>query len=89
MIYASPGLSKLDFLVQGHGSPVFHKQEALLTGALLSVPATMGFEFGSGFAGMETHIQKTTTINFSDEREERVNFLFVPRLFVRNHLSSF
>ncbi|KAI3426715.1 Chorismate synthase [Psidium guajava] len=36
---------------RGLGSPVFHKLEALLAGALLSVPATMGFEFGSGFAG--------------------------------------
>ncbi|KAF8043451.1 hypothetical protein BT93_A1705 [Corymbia citriodora subsp. variegata] len=36
---------------RGLGSPVFDKLEALLAGGLLSIPATMGFEFGSRFAG--------------------------------------
>ncbi|KAK3408962.1 hypothetical protein EUGRSUZ_J01090 [Eucalyptus grandis] len=36
---------------RGLGSPVFDKLAALFAGALLSIPATMGFEFGSGFAG--------------------------------------
>ena len=35
----------------GWGEPVFHKVEALLAGAMLSLPASKGFEIGSGFAG--------------------------------------
>jgi chorismate synthase len=35
----------------GLGEPVFDKIEALLAQALLSIPATKGFEIGSGFAG--------------------------------------
>lgn len=35
----------------GLGEPVFHKLEAELAGAMLSLPATKGFEIGSGFAG--------------------------------------
>jgi len=35
----------------GLGEPVFDKMEALLAHAMLSVPATKGFEIGSGFAG--------------------------------------
>uniref|UniRef100_A0A6V7QV64 Chorismate synthase n=1 Tax=Ananas comosus var. bracteatus TaxID=296719 RepID=A0A6V7QV64_ANACO len=36
---------------RGLGSPVFDKLEADLAKAALSLPATKGFEFGSGFAG--------------------------------------
>ncbi|XP_047956790.1 chorismate synthase 1, chloroplastic [Salvia hispanica] len=36
---------------RGLGSPVFDKLEAELAKACLSLPATKGFEFGSGFAG--------------------------------------
>ncbi|XP_051121314.1 chorismate synthase 2, chloroplastic-like [Andrographis paniculata] len=36
---------------RGLGSPVFDKLEAELAKAVLSLPASMGFEFGSGFAG--------------------------------------
>lgn len=36
---------------RGLGSPVFDKLEAELAKALMSLPATKGFEFGSGFAG--------------------------------------
>ncbi|XP_021767566.1 chorismate synthase 1, chloroplastic-like isoform X1 [Chenopodium quinoa] len=36
---------------RGLGSPVFDKLEAELAKAALSLPATKGFEFGSGFAG--------------------------------------
>ncbi|KAG6760354.1 hypothetical protein POTOM_036870 [Populus tomentosa] len=36
---------------QGLGSPVFDKLEAELAKAAMSLPATKGFEFGSGFAG--------------------------------------
>jgi chorismate synthase len=35
----------------GWGEPVFGKTEALLAQAMLSIPATKGFEIGSGFAG--------------------------------------
>jgi chorismate synthase len=35
----------------GLGEPVFDKLEALLAHAMLSVPATKGFEIGSGFGG--------------------------------------
>ncbi|KAI8381248.1 chorismate synthase [Radiomyces spectabilis] len=35
----------------GLGEPCFDKLEALLAHAMLSIPATKGFEFGSGFQG--------------------------------------
>ena len=35
----------------GLGEPVFHKLEACLAQAMLSIPATKGFEIGSGFGG--------------------------------------
>eukprot|EP00669_Euglena_mutabilis_P005441 TRINITY_DN1689_c0_g1_i2.p2 TRINITY_DN1689_c0_g1~~TRINITY_DN1689_c0_g1_i2.p2 ORF type:complete len:224 (+),score=42.53 TRINITY_DN1689_c0_g1_i2:561-1232(+) len=35
----------------GLGEPCFDKLEALLAHAMLSIPATKGFEIGSGFAG--------------------------------------
>jgi chorismate synthase len=35
----------------GLGEPVFDKMEALLAHAMLSIPATKGFEIGSGFSG--------------------------------------
>ncbi len=35
----------------GWGDPVFGKLNALLAGAMLSIPAAKGFEIGSGFAG--------------------------------------
>ncbi len=38
----------------GWGDPVFEKLEAKLAHAMLSVPATKGFEIGSGFAGTES-----------------------------------
>ncbi len=36
---------------RGLGEPVFHRVEAELAQAFLSLPATKGFEIGSGFAG--------------------------------------
>ena len=38
-------------LPAGLGEPVFDKLEAVLAQAMLSIPATKGFEIGSGFAG--------------------------------------
>ena len=35
----------------GLGTPVFGKLDALLAGAMMSLPATKGFEIGSGFGG--------------------------------------
>ncbi|MBU2645067.1 chorismate synthase [bacterium] len=35
----------------GLGEPVFNKLEAMLAQAMLSIPASKGFEIGSGFAG--------------------------------------
>ena len=35
----------------GWGEPVFDKMEAMLGHAMLSIPATKGFEIGTGFAG--------------------------------------
>ncbi len=35
----------------GWGEPVFEKMEAMLAQAMLSIPATKGFEVGSGFEG--------------------------------------
>ncbi|KAJ2904940.1 hypothetical protein MKZ38_006805 [Zalerion maritima] len=37
----------------GLGEPAFDKMEALLAHAMLSIPATKGFEIGSGFNGCE------------------------------------
>ncbi len=39
----------------GWGEPVFDKLEACLARAMLSIPATKGFEIGSGFAGVRMH----------------------------------
>jgi chorismate synthase len=40
-------------LPAGWGEPVFDKLEAMLAQAMLSLPATKGFEIGSGFAGTQ------------------------------------
>ncbi len=40
-------------LPTGWGEPVFDKLEALLAHAMLSLPASKGFEIGSGFAGTQ------------------------------------
>ena len=37
----------------GLGEPAFNKMEAMLAHAMLSIPATKGFEIGSGFKGCE------------------------------------
>jgi chorismate synthase len=37
----------------GLGEPVFDKMEAMFAHAMLSIPATKGFEIGSGFGGCE------------------------------------
>ena len=51
----------------GLGEPVFHKLEAELAKAMMSIPASKGFEIGSGFAGSKmkgsTHNDLFTTEN--------------------------
>ena len=47
---------------QGFGSPVFDKLEADLAKGVMSLPATKGFEIGSGFAG--------TTMTGSEHNDE-------------------
>lgn len=42
-------------LPAGLGEPVFDRLEALLAHAMLSLPATKGFEIGSGFSGARMH----------------------------------
>lgn len=42
---------RIEGLPAGLGSPVFDRFEAELAKAMLSIPATKGFEIGSGFAG--------------------------------------
>ncbi len=42
-------------LPAGIGEPVFEKLEAKLAGAMLSIPATKGFEIGSGFEGTKLY----------------------------------
>jgi chorismate synthase len=37
-------------LPAGLGDPIYHKLEAMLASAMLSIPASKGFEIGSGFA---------------------------------------
>jgi chorismate synthase len=39
----------------GLGEPCFDKLEAMLAHAMLSIPATKGFEIGSGFDGTKMH----------------------------------
>jgi chorismate synthase len=48
-------------LPPGWGEPVFDKLEALLAHAMLSIPATKGFEIGSGFRGPPCAVRNTTT----------------------------
>lgn len=62
----------------GLGDPIYHKLEAMLASAMLSLPATKGFEIGSGFAAarmkgsehndlfdLDPQGQTTTTTNWS------------------------
>ncbi|KAJ9545547.1 hypothetical protein OSB04_025254 [Centaurea solstitialis] len=54
---------------RGLGSPVFDKLEAELAKAALSLPATKGFEFGSGFAGTFLTGSEHNDEFFMDEHE--------------------
>ena len=72
----------------GLGEPVFDKIEASLAAAMLSIPATKGFEIGSGFAGTrltgkthndpfapaspDAHNTQHTTHNHTAQRAKRI-----------------
>lgn len=52
----------------GLGEPCFDKLEAVLAHAMLSIPATKGFEFGSGFQGTQIpgHLHNDAFIRRAD-----------------------
>lgn len=50
---------------QGLGQPVFDKLEAELGKAMLSLPATKGFEFGSGFSGKPLLVAFSLTADYA------------------------
>ena len=53
----------------GLGAPVFDRLEADLAKAMLSLPATKGFEIGSGFSAIEkTGVEHNDTFYFSEGR---------------------
>lgn len=54
----------------GLGEPVFDRLEADLARAMLSIPATKGFEVGSGFAG--TRLRGSTHNDALETREGRI-----------------
>ncbi|KAK9460381.1 chorismate synthase [Lipomyces oligophaga] len=56
----------------GLGEPVFDKFEALLAHAMLSIPATKGFEVGSGFAGTKMHGSEHNDPFYFDEETKRL-----------------
>lgn len=56
----------------GLGEPVFDKLEAKLAHAMLSLPATKGFEFGSGFLGTRIPGSKHNDAFVFDEESNRL-----------------
>jgi len=60
----------------GWGEPVFDKVEAKLAQAMLSIPATKGFEVGSGFAGtrMRGSVHNDPFVVKGDRLGTRTNF---------------
>ncbi|GAB2227685.1 hypothetical protein Droror1_Dr00009512 [Drosera rotundifolia] len=80
----------ITFIVRGAprdlGSPVFDKLEAELAKAIMSLPATKGFEFGSGFAGTfltgsehndEFYIDSTGRIRIKTNRSNEIKVISV------------
>lgn len=59
-------------LPTGLGEPCFDKLEAMLAHAMLSIPASKGFEIGSGFAGVEVPGSKHNDLFFFDEETQRL-----------------
>lgn len=60
----------------GLGEPCFDKLEALLAHAMLSIPATKGFEFGSGFNGtkMAGHLHNDAFVQKQDKLGTATNY---------------
>jgi chorismate synthase len=60
----------------GWGEPVFDKLEALLAHGILSLPATKGFEIGSGFAGsrMPGSLHNDPFVKKGDRLGTRTNY---------------
>ncbi|KAG7194736.1 bifunctional chorismate synthase/riboflavin reductase [NAD(P)H] aro2 [Scheffersomyces spartinae] len=56
----------------GLGEPVFDKLEAKLAHAMMSLPATKGFEFGSGFYGVQIPGSKHNDPFYYDEENGRL-----------------
>lgn len=56
----------------GLGEPCFDKLEAMLAHAMLSIPATKGFEFGSGFLGTQMPGSKHNDCFYHDESTGRL-----------------
>ncbi|SCU90653.1 LAMI_0E03048g1_1 [Lachancea mirantina] len=59
-------------LPTGLGEPCFDKLEALLAHAMLSIPASKGFEIGSGFAGVELPGSKHNDPFYFDSETNRL-----------------
>ncbi|KAK5781065.1 hypothetical protein RI543_001456 [Arxiozyma heterogenica] len=56
----------------GLGEPCFDKLEALLAHAMLSIPASKGFEIGSGFVGVSVPGSKHNDLFYYDEEKKRL-----------------
>lgn len=56
----------------GLGEPCFDKLEATLAHAMMSLPATKGFEFGSGFAGTRIPGSKHNDPFYFSEEDQRL-----------------
>ncbi|EDO17840.1 hypothetical protein Kpol_1043p30 [Vanderwaltozyma polyspora DSM 70294] len=59
-------------LPAGLGEPCFDKLEALLAHAMLSIPASKGFEIGSGFEGVALPGSEHNDPFYYDEEEKRL-----------------
>ncbi|CCD26510.1 bifunctional chorismate synthase/riboflavin reductase [NAD(P)H] ARO2 NDAI_0H03370 [Naumovozyma dairenensis CBS 421] len=59
-------------LPTGLGEPCFDKLEAMLAHAMLSIPASKGFEIGSGFAGVSVPGSKHNDMFYYDEEQKRL-----------------
>lgn len=56
----------------GLGEPCFDKLEALLAHAMLSIPASKGFEIGSGFEGVSVPGSKHNDPFYFDEEKQKL-----------------
>ncbi|EGR32715.1 hypothetical protein IMG5_073100 [Ichthyophthirius multifiliis] len=54
----------------GLGEPCFNKLNALLAHAIMSIPATKGFEIGSGFEGTKLKGSQHNDVFFQDENKQ-------------------